>query len=109
MIMAMLPETAMTFSALIKTNPFIPLIAAYDFLNCLSEALVGWFHIWMANVATEALKTATIDADKMFYTGKIEGAKFYINRITALVPSKCETLVKDEISAVRIPEEAFAV
>ncbi|HOI06829.1 MAG TPA: acyl-CoA dehydrogenase [Deltaproteobacteria bacterium] len=102
-------ETAMTFSALIKTNPFIPLIAAYDYLNCLSEALCGWFHIWMANVATEALKTATIDSEKMFYTGKIEGARFYINRITALVPSKLETLTKDEISACRIPEEAFAV
>jgi alkylation response protein AidB-like acyl-CoA dehydrogenase len=102
-------ESAMTFSALIKTNPFIPLIAAYDYLNCLSEALCGWFHIWMANVANEGLKNATIDQEKMFYTGKIEGAKFYINRITALVPSKLETLVKDEISACRIPEEAFAV
>ncbi len=102
-------ETAMTFSALIKTNPFIPLIGAYDYLNCLSEALVGWFHIWMANVATEALKTATLDQDKAFYTGKIEGAKFYINRTTALVPAKCENLVKDEISAVRIPDAAFAV
>ncbi len=92
-------EAAMTFSALIRTNPFIPLIAAYDYLNCLSEALVGWFHIWMANVATEALKTATLDQEKAFYTGKIEGAKFYINRTTALVPAKCEVLVKDEISA----------
>ncbi|HON37465.1 MAG TPA: acyl-CoA dehydrogenase [Desulfomonilia bacterium] len=102
-------ETAMTFSSLIRSNPFIPLIGAYDFLNCLSEALCGWFHIWMANVATEKLAANPGEKDKAFYTGKIEGAKFYINRITALVPAKCETLVKDEISAVRIPDEAFAV
>jgi len=102
-------EAAMTFSSLIKTNPFIPLIGAYDYLNCLSEALVGWFHIWMANVATEKLASATIDAEKAFYTGKIESAKFYINRTTSLVPAKCEVLVKDEISAIRIPDEAFAV
>ncbi len=101
--------TAMQFSQLIKTNPFIPLIAACDYLTCLAEALCGWFHIWMANVATEKLAANPIEQEKMFYTGKIEGAKFYINRITALVPAKLETLTKDEISCIRIPEDAFAV
>jgi len=100
---------AMQFSQLIRSNPFIPLIAACDFLNCLSEAICGWFHIWMANVATEKLAANPIEKEKMFYTGKVEGAKFYINRITALVPSKCENIVKDEISCIRIPDEAFAV
>ncbi len=100
---------AMQFSQLIKTNPFIPLIAAYDYLLCLSEAICGWMHLWMANVATEKLAANPIEQDKLFYTGKIEGAKFYVNRITALVPSKCETLTKDEISCIRIPDEAFAV
>ncbi|MGC9323197.1 MAG: acyl-CoA dehydrogenase [Desulfomonilia bacterium] len=100
---------AMEFSQLIKTNPFIPLIAATDYLQCLAEALCGWFHIWMANAATEALAGNPIDKEKAFYTGKIESAKFYINRTTALVPSKCKTLTKDEISCVRIPDEAFAV
>jgi len=102
-------ETAMTFSSLIKKNPFIPLIGAYDYLNCLSEALVGWFHIWMANVASDNLAGDLIDKEKAFYTGKVEGAKFYINRTTSLVPSKLEMLVKDEISAMRIPDDAFLV
>jgi len=101
--------TAMEFSKLIKTNPFIPLIAAMDYLNCFGDALMGWFHIWMANVATEKLAAAETDQDKAFYTGKIEGAKFFINRTTALVPAKLQVLTKDEVSAVRIPEEAFAV
>jgi hypothetical protein len=100
---------AMQFSQLIRSNPFIPLVAACDFLNCLAEALCGWFHIWMANVATEKLAGNPIDKEKAFYTGKIEGAKFFINRTTALVPVKCETLTKDEISCIRIPDEAFAV
>ncbi|MEA3224210.1 MAG: acyl-CoA dehydrogenase [Thermodesulfobacteriota bacterium] len=100
---------AMEFSKLIKTNPFIPLIGACDYLNCLSDALVGWLHLWMANTATKNLADATLDADKAFYTGKIEGAKFFINRTTALVPAKLQILTKDEISAMRIPEEAFAV
>ncbi len=102
-------ETAMTFSSLIKKNPFIPLIGAYDYLNCLSEALVGWFHIWMANVASDNLAGDLIDKEKAFYTGKVEGAKFFINRTTSLVPSKLEMLVKDEVSAMRIPDDAFLV
>jgi hypothetical protein len=63
----------------------------------------------MANVATEKLAANPIEKEKMFYTGKVEGAKFFINRITALVPAKLETLTKDEISCIRIPDDAFAV
>jgi len=102
-------NTAMSFAQLMKTNPFVPLIAACDFLNCFGDALCGWFHLRAAMIAKKALATADNDRDKMFYTGKIEGARFFINRITALVPAKCETLTKDEISAMRIPEEGFAV
>ena len=63
----------------------------------------------MAIEATKALPKADKESDKAFYTGKIEGAKFFIQRTTALVPAKCEILTKDETSCVRIPEEAFAV
>ncbi len=100
---------AMQFSKLMRSNPFVPLIAAVDYLHCLAESLCGWFHLWMANTATEKLAANPSETDKAFYTGKIEGAKFYINRTTALVPAKCDVLVRDEISCIRIPDEAFAV
>jgi hypothetical protein len=101
--------TAMEFAKLMKVNPFVPLIAACDFLNCFGDTLCGWFHLWMALEATNGLAKADNDRDRMFYTGKIEAAKFFINRMTGLVPAKCENLVKDETSAMRIPEDAFAV
>ena len=101
--------TAMDFAKMMKTTPFVPLIGAADFLNCLSDALVGWLHIWMANAAVKGLAGATGDQDKAFYSGKIQGAKFFINRITGLVPAKLENLKKDEQSAMNISEEAFAV
>ncbi|MCK7477896.1 MAG: acyl-CoA dehydrogenase [Candidatus Moduliflexus flocculans] len=101
--------TAMAFAKMMKTTPFVPLIGAADFLNCLSDALVGWLHIWMANAAAKGLAAATSDKDKAFYSGKIQGAKFFINRITGLVPAKLENLKKDEQSAMNISEEAFAV
>lgn len=101
--------TATDFAGLMGKNPYIPLIGACDFLNCVGDALCGWFHLWMALEATKGLAKAASDRDKMFYTGKIESAKFFINRTTVLVPVKCEILKKDETSAVRIPEEAFAV
>jgi hypothetical protein len=99
----------MAFAKMMKTTPFVPLIGAADFLNCLSDALVGWLHIWMANAAVKGLASAASDKDKAFYSGKIEGARFFINRITGLVPAKLENLKKDEQSAMNISEEAFAV
>jgi alkylation response protein AidB-like acyl-CoA dehydrogenase len=101
--------TAMDFAKMMKMTPFVPLIGAADFLNCLSDALVGWLHIWMANAAVKGLASATGDQDKAFYSGKIQGAKFFINRITGLVPAKLENLKKDEQSAMNISEEGFAV
>ena len=102
-------ETALAFAKMIKVTPFVPLIGACDYLNCLGDALVGWLHIWMATQAARNFFTATSDQEKAFYRGKIEGAKFFINRITGLVPSRLEILKKDEQSAMNIPEEAFAV
>lgn len=102
-------ETALAFSQMIKTTPYVPLIGACDYLNCLGDAIVGWLHIRMANAATKGLAAATNDQDKAFYSGKIEGAKFFINRITGLVPAKLDILKKDEQSAMNIQAEAFAV
>jgi hypothetical protein len=101
--------TASAFTQMMKTTPFVPLIAASDFLNCLSDALLGWLHIWMANIAVKKLPKAASEQDKAFYNGKIHGAKFFINRITALAPAKLDTLKKDEQSAMNISEDAFAV
>jgi len=58
---------------------------ACDYLNCVGDAVVGWLHI---RIAVEAIKkfnaAGTSEQDKTFYRGKIEGAKFFINRITGL-------------------------
>jgi hypothetical protein len=101
-------KVAMDFAGLMKTNPFIPLIAASDFLNCFGDTLLGWYHIWMATVAAQKLPEAK-GQEKSFYEGKIESAIFFIKRTTALVPAKCEILKKDDISAMRISEEAFGI
>ncbi|MDD5169344.1 MAG: acyl-CoA dehydrogenase [Syntrophales bacterium] len=104
-----LVKTAMDFAGLMKTNPYVPLIAASDFLNCVGDTLLGWYHMVMATVAAQKLPQATTDQDKAFYSGKIESAMFFIKRTTALVPAKCEVLKKDDTSAMRISEDAFAV
>jgi hypothetical protein len=63
----------------------------------------------MATIAARKLPQATTEQEKAFYSGKIESAMFFINRMTALVPAKCDILKKDETSAMRISEEAFAI
>jgi hypothetical protein len=101
-------KAAMDFAGLMKTNPFIPLIAASDFLNCFGDTLLGWYHIWMATVAAQKLPEAK-GQEKSFYEGKIESASYFIKRTTALVPAKCEILKKDDTSAMKISEEAFGI
>ena len=101
--------TAKDFSKMIGTTPYVPLIGACDYLNCLGDAIVGWLQLRMAIEATKKFfDSATNEKEKAFYRGKIEGAKFFINRITGLVAPKLENLKKDEQSAMNIPEESFA-
>jgi len=61
--------TAMEFAKLMKVNPYVPLIAASDFLNCFGDTLCGWYHLWMALEASQGLAKADNDREKMFYTG----------------------------------------
>ena len=100
----------LAFKDMMKKLSLAPLIGACDYLNCMGDAIVGWLHI---KIAVEAIKKSSApgvtDQDKAFYRGKIEGAKFFINRITGLVPAKVDNLTKDEQSAMNIPEESFAV
>ncbi len=105
-----LGETSMAFARMIKTTPYVPLIGACDFLNCMGDVIVGWLHLKMALVAVPKFFAAdTGEQEKAFYRGKIEGARFFINRTTGLVIAKLENLQKDEQSAMNIPEESFAV
>jgi alkylation response protein AidB-like acyl-CoA dehydrogenase len=103
-----LATTSSALGKMASTSPSLPLLSACDLLNCFGDTLCGWLHLRMALTAKKALARAETESEKLFYQGKIEGAKFFVNRITALVPAKCEILSKDEISAMRIPEGSFA-
>jgi len=103
-------ETSMAFAKMIKVTPYVPLIGACDFLNCMGDVIVGWLHLKMALVAIPKFFAAdTGEQDKAFYRGKIEAARFFIGRTTGLVIPKLENLKKDEQSCMNIPEESFAV
>ncbi|HNY50192.1 MAG TPA: acyl-CoA dehydrogenase [Smithella sp.] len=103
-------ETSMAFAKMIKTTPYVPLIGACDFLTCMGDVIVGWLQLKQALVAVPKFFAAeTSEQDKAFYRGKIEAARFFIGRITDMVPAKLENLKKDEQSCMNIPEESFAV
>jgi hypothetical protein len=62
----------------------------------------------MATVVSQKLSGAT-GQEKYFYEGKIESAKFFIDRTTSLVPEKCDILKNNDTGAMRISEEAFGI
>ena len=100
--------SAKDFSKMIGTTPYVPLIGACDYLTALGDAVVGWLHLKMANEAAKKYFAATSEQEKNFYMGKIQGAKFFINRITGLVPAHLENIKKNETSAMDISDESFA-
>jgi len=103
-------ETSMAFAKMIKVTPFVPLIGACDFLTCMGDAIVGWLQIKMALVAIPKFFAAdTPEQEKAFYRGKIEAARYFIGRITGLVPAKLDNLKKDEQSCMNIPDDSFAI
>lgn len=101
--------SAKDFSKMIGTTPYVPLIGACDYLNALGDAVVGWLHLRIANAAAKKYFEVTGEQDKNFYMGKIRSAKFFINRITGLVPGHLENIKKNEQSAMDITDEQFVV
>jgi len=103
-------ETSMAFAKMIKVTPYVPLIGACDFLTCMGDALLGWLHLKIALAAIpKFFAPETGEQEKAFYRGKIEGARFFIGRVTGLVVPHLENLKRDEQSCMNIPEESFTV
>jgi len=57
--------SAKDFSKMIGTTPYVPLIGACDYLNALGDAIVGWLHLKMANVAAKNILKQQVNRIKI--------------------------------------------
>ncbi|MBT3217560.1 MAG: acyl-CoA dehydrogenase [Proteobacteria bacterium] len=111
--------TALGFAGMGKTDPLGPIVNAYGFLELAGDVVVGALLGHQAGIAAKALgKLAvenSIDVDPKalyafanqndeakFYWGKIMSARFFAERVLALVPAKANVLLGSDRSAMEI-------
>lgn len=83
------------------SDPGLALSKATAFLEFFGDITLGWQWLWQLLVAKKALarrsngsidRTAPADPEEAFYIGKIQTAKFYLNRIIPAAAGKLECL-----------------
>jgi alkylation response protein AidB-like acyl-CoA dehydrogenase len=105
-----LTSTAMKFMGWTQGDKFalIPL-ASTRFLEMMAEVAVSWLQLESAKIALDA--SAKLDAghpDKAFYAGKIHAARYFVRNVLPGAISKAKILAGEDLSAMQIPDEAFA-
>ena len=98
-------------------------LEATPLLEIFGDVLLGWFHLWQAEVAHERLSAAlgeagaTSEEDRKalvrknpevaFLDGKIRSARYYIGRLLPAVQGKVAGLKNVETSPLELLDEAF--
>jgi len=93
-------------NALQSSDQPILLANAQCFMNVFSSIVVSWVWIRQANVAELKLKDCN-DADKEFYMGKVQAAKYYVNWELPLVQRDIGLLNNMDASCADMQAEWF--
>jgi hypothetical protein len=88
--------------------PMVPLYAN-RFLELMSEITVAWLLLEGAIIADEKKRTtAKSHPDQAFYDGKLYAALYYARNVLPGVEVKAKQLLEEDMSALEIPDAAFA-
>ncbi len=123
----LLAGMAMYFAQCGKEGKFmVPISGAFPFLNMMGDILLGWFHLWMAGVASEkladiysqkgvdtsdkkALKALSADDKEVaFYQGKMMGASYYAMNILPRAKGLAASIKAEDMSMMHIHDASFA-
>lgn len=75
-------------------------------LFSLAELVMGWLLIRHAALALEQLDGAS-DADKAFYRGKVESARFFAREVLPNLTLNRKIVERSSLQLMEMPEEAF--
>jgi alkylation response protein AidB-like acyl-CoA dehydrogenase len=86
----------------------IPL-SATRFLEMMAEVALSWLHLESAQIALDSqAKLPEGHPDRAFYDGKVHGARYYVRNVLPGAIMKAKVLQSEDMSAMAIPDEAFA-
>jgi hypothetical protein len=88
-----------------------PVLSATPFLYLFGDVLMAYLLTWQAVIAQEKLdslgKKPEEDAEAAFYSGKVMGARFFVNNLLPQAYSHIQAIMNGDRSALEIAEEAF--
>jgi hypothetical protein len=88
-----------------------PVLSATPFLFLFGDVLMAYLLTWQAVIAQEKLdslgKKPEEDAEAAFYSGKVMGARFFVNNLLPQAYSHIEAIMNGDRAALEIAEEAF--
>ena len=98
-------------------------LEAVPLLEIFGDVLLGWLHLWQAEIALEKLdplygqagaKTAedraglvATNPEAAYLEGKVATARYYIGRLLPAVAGKVDALKRKETAPLEIPDAAF--
>jgi len=75
-------------------------------LMAAGDLIIGWLLLRQAEIAEAALAGAT-DRDRVFYTGKVETARWFIRNRLPLIAAERAVAESTDLAIMDLPEEAF--
>lgn len=121
-----LAATGMYFANCMQTQQMhLPIVKAYPFLNLFGNTVIGWLHLWQADIASAKLGAllvaanvdpedkkavaaiARTNAEVAYYVGKLSGATYYIKNVLPEAASLAKIIQNGDLSILEIPEESF--
>ncbi|MEI6363152.1 MAG: acyl-CoA dehydrogenase [Actinomycetes bacterium] len=76
-------------------------------LMTTGDLIIGWLLLRQAEVATKALQGSPSERDRVFYTGKVETARWFARNRLPLIAAERAVAEATTLDIMELPEEAF--
>ena len=76
-------------------------------LMMCGDLMIGWLLIRQAEVALAALEGTPSDRDRVFYTGKVETARWFARNRLPLLAAERAVAQATTLDLMELPEESF--
>ena len=105
-----LGETAMHLGKLAISPDFkVAFAHSLPFLYAMGDVIMGWMHLWRANVAVEKLAGKVKKKDEAFYQGQVKTAEFFIQSLLPITQGKMNAIFNDCKAAIEMPDDGYGI
>jgi alkylation response protein AidB-like acyl-CoA dehydrogenase len=82
---------------------------AFPFLEAMGDVIMGWMHLWRAEVAARTLAKGAKAKDEAFYRGQIKTAEFFIDTVLPVTLGQMASIARMSNAANEMEEAGFGI